>query len=93
MNNDQQYAKYRQLCLYACIVFFVSAYYFFRIRHLIEKQNLDHMEWDMQTVTAGDYTIQKPITKEEYDDFLANHFGKAPPGTGAPRDPPGYAYK
>ena len=33
------------------------------------------------------------ITKEEYDDFLANHFGKAPPGTGAPRDPPGYAYK
>lgn len=93
MNNDEQYVKYRQLCLYASIVLFVAAFYFFRIRHLIEKQNLEHMEWDLQTVTAGDYTIQKPITKEEYDDFLANHFGKTPLSIGAPLDPPGYAYK
>lgn len=70
MNQDQLNAKFRQISLYVCIAVFVALFYFLRIRHLIEKTNIDHLEWDLATVTAADYTVEKTITKAEYDAWV-----------------------
>jgi len=74
ISQDQMYTKYRQLSLYACITVFVALFYYLRIRHLIEKTNINHADWDLATVTAGDYTVQKLITPAEYISWLETHY-------------------
>ena len=82
MSQQQQDAKFRQIAFYSCIAVFVAFFYFLRIRHLMEKVNLDHIEWDLSTVTAADYTVNKVITHEEYNDWLENHYNNAVPSPG-----------
>ena len=73
MSQDQQDAKFRQISLYVCIAVFVALFYYLRIRHLIEKTNIDYLEWDLATVTAADYTVERTITKTEYDAWLVTY--------------------
>lgn len=62
MSQEQQDFKFRQIAFYSCIAVFVACFYFLRIRHMMEKVNLDRIEWDLSTVTAADYTVNKVIT-------------------------------
>lgn len=32
------------------------------------------IDWDVQTITAGDYTVELAISHESYNWFLANHY-------------------
>lgn len=32
------------------------------------------IEWDLRTITAGDYTVELEINEEMYDYWYANHY-------------------
>ena len=85
MNESQIDEKFDKLTLYSAIAIFISFFYFLKVRHLIEKQKIDFIEWDLATITAADYTVERKITKEEYDAFVQNKY------TGT--EPVGYAFK
>lgn len=44
------------------------------IYYLKHISNLKNIDWDVQTITAGDYTVELAITPEAYDRFIENHF-------------------
>jgi hypothetical protein len=39
--------------------------------YLRREINLDEVEWDMDTVTAADYTIDLKISEQQYQNFTA----------------------
>jgi hypothetical protein len=44
------------------------------IYYLKHISNLKNIDWDVQTITAGDYTVELGITPEAYNHFLEHHF-------------------
>lgn len=44
------------------------------VRYLYQGGKLKQIDWDMSTVTAGDYTVEFPIKKENYIDWKKFHY-------------------
>jgi len=64
-------------CIFISVALFVVVYIDF-IRQ-VAKNNF--VEWDVKTVTAGDYTCEFDISEEFYQRFLDMHGGSKPAGT------------
>ena len=65
-------SKYKQTSIIsACSIMMVAIYlifvYFFK-----RISKLKQLDWDIQTITPGDYTVQLEITDQAYEWFLAN---------------------
>lgn len=64
--------KYRQTSVVACLgvlsvfAYIIVLYYFKR------TSKLKQVDWDIQTITPGDYTVQYEITDQAYNWFLTN---------------------
>lgn len=66
----QSEAKYSQLativaCSWAVALLF-SIYIFF----LKQNGKIKNLKWDVQTITAGDYTVEQPILAADYERWL-----------------------
>lgn len=59
------------LGIFACLIYTIVIYY------LKENSKLQNVEWDVATVTAGDFSVEYQITKEMYQDFMDNHFDRS----------------
>jgi len=44
--------------------------------YLLENSKLQNIEWDVATVTAGDFSVEYHITHEMYDNFIAEHYDR-----------------
>lgn len=47
------------------------------IRWLFQGQKIKQLEWDMATVTAGDYSVELDISKDMYQHWYHTEFSKA----------------
>ena len=56
-----------------CLLFTIS------IRMMYQGDKIQQLEWDMSTITAGDYTIEFPIKAENYAIWKREHY-RAPGG-------------
>ena len=56
------------LGVFACLIFLTVIYY---LKHI---SNLKNIDWDVQTITAGDYTVEMGISPEAYKKFLVGYF-------------------
>lgn len=56
--------KYNQMCLAVSIAVFIAMFFTITIRYLYQGGKITQIEWDMSTVTAGDYTVEFDILPE-----------------------------
>jgi len=71
--------KIDQLALIGMITTFISLMFLVQIRRLYQGGKICQLEWDMATITAGDYTVEFDIEQQSYIDWYDLHY-KAPGG-------------
>ena len=74
MPLSEQAEKYGYLCLITVLVLFVAFLYAITIHHLQTTTKLDKIKYDLSTVTLNDFTVEMDISKDDYQDFLDNHY-------------------
>ena len=57
----------------ACAVF-VGLMFTIVVRWLYQGGKLQQLQWDMATITAGDYTVEFPIKEYSYKKWYQEHF-------------------
>ncbi len=55
----------------------IAFFFTITIRYLYQGGKITQLDWDMSTVTAGDYTVEFMIERENYDDWKDMHYKKA----------------
>ena len=56
------------LGIFACLLYLITVYY------IKENSKLQNIEWDVSTVTAGDFSVEYHIEKEMYELFMSQYF-------------------
>lgn len=71
--TDEQLAqKYKETSIISCMGVFLVCVYLITIYYFKRISKLKQLDWDIQTITPGDYTLQMEITDKAYDWFLTN---------------------
>jgi hypothetical protein len=52
----------------------ISLLFLVQIRRLYQGGKIQQLEWDMATITAGDYTVEWKILPETFDRWLENSY-------------------
>jgi len=52
---------------------FIASIIIFNLRNFRLEMDLDTKEYDLSTVSAGDYTVEMDISESQYYDFVAEH--------------------
>lgn len=58
------------LSCFICYLFTIS------LRYLFEGGKIQQLEWDMSTITAGDYTVEFPIKPTSYRNWYDHEYRK-----------------
>jgi len=58
---------------------FMYFYAFLAIEYEHARQRLLYVDWDVKTITAGDYTMEFDITEKMYAQFIKNFFDETNP--------------
>lgn len=58
----------------AFTILLIGAIFIVLVWYMQHTSKLDGMNFDVQTVTASDYTVEMDITSSMWEDFLANQF-------------------
>ena len=53
-----------------CIAIFVALFVINYLDYMKKIQENDYVEWDIKTITAGDYTIEFDISADFFNDFV-----------------------
>eukprot|EP00347_Sterkiella_histriomuscorum_P023421 403334704 len=69
------------IAVFSCFFFIIMIFY---LRQLTQIQKV---RWDLDTLTAGDYTVDLNISRDQYQTFVNQHYAKYG------NDPQGYALK
>ena len=77
MPERTQHLKYNQVATNAAIICFIAYLFTIAIRHLFQGGKIQQIQWDMATVTAGDYTAELIIDNDGYRSWYDNVY-KAP---------------
>jgi len=56
--------------LLGCIAIFVALFVINYLDYMKKIQENDYVEWDIKTITAGDYTIEFDISADFFNDFV-----------------------
>ena len=67
---DQLATKRNQATIISCLAVFAVGVYLTVLHYFKRASDLNQMEWDMQTITPGDYTAQLEITEKSYRFFM-----------------------
>jgi hypothetical protein len=65
-------SKHNQISLVSCCGVFLVCIYIITIYWFKKVSKLNQLDWDIQTITPGDYTVQMEITDKAYNWFLAS---------------------
>jgi len=72
--TDDQLYKQRIAGLYVgCAGVFIALFYIVFIEYVKKTQKNNFVEWDVKTLTAGDYTVEVDIPEAAYKEFLQRH--------------------
>ena len=59
---------------YACLIVFICLSITNFVDYVKQVQKNNYMEWDVKTITAGDYSVEFRLDKQFYQDFLDIEF-------------------
>ena len=57
-----------------CMAIFVALFMVIYLDYIKKIQENNYIEWDIKTITAGDYTIEFDIEPGFFDDFLVKEY-------------------
>ena len=63
----------------ACTAIFMYFYMLIYIEYEHQKQKIKYVEWDVNTITAADYSIEFDISEIMYLNFIENYFDQTNP--------------
>lgn len=63
-------AKRREGLVVSCVGIFISFVFLCGVYYLHETAKLDYKLWDVDTVTAADFTVESPVSQIMWDNFL-----------------------
>mmetsp|Transcript_33793 Transcript_33793/g.44587 ORF Transcript_33793/g.44587 Transcript_33793/m.44587 type:complete len:597 (-) Transcript_33793:841-2631(-) len=66
--------KYNQMCLISATAIAIALLFTVAMRYLYQGNKITKIDWDMSTVTAGDYSVELEISKEQYLAWKATHY-------------------
>lgn len=69
---EEQHARYGQVVMIGTIAILIAFMFMLWIRWSFQGSKIDLLEFDCATITAGDYTVEVKISKEEYNDWYEN---------------------
>ena len=69
MQNSEIKAKRFQALKACCCAVFSTLFMFALIKYLEGNIVIEKSEWDLQTVTASDYTIELKLTDEQIEEW------------------------
>lgn len=69
---DSLQERHKDLSILACIAIFAASLYLIVLYFVKRNSKMNQLDWDIQTITPGDYTLQYEITEEGYHWFLNN---------------------
>ena len=75
-DEASQAQKYDQLALAVATAVLISFLFTVSIRSMYQGGKIQQLEWDMSTVTAGDYSVELPISKDTYMNWKENEYRK-----------------
>lgn len=52
----------------------ISLFFVLTLQKLYKGGKIEELEWDISTVTAGDYTVEFDIPKESYSEWYDNMY-------------------
>ena len=64
--EDDLHHKYFQICTTIAICCLIAYLFTISLRHLYQGDKIRQLEWDMATITAGDYTVELKIGESHY---------------------------
>jgi hypothetical protein len=76
VNDDLLEVKYNQIAKATAIIMFVAFSFIMLIWYMQTTSKLQKAAYDMNTITAGDFTVEYDISAEIYDYFLKEKFDK-----------------
>lgn len=59
-----------------CMTVFLALFTVLYLDYIKKIQENNYVEWDIKTITAGDYTIEFDIGPSFFDDFLVKEYTK-----------------
>lgn len=68
--------KYFQMATTVAICILISYLFTISLRHLYQGGKVQQLEWDMSTITAGDYTVELVIDETEYRQWYNHEYRK-----------------
>ena len=74
---ENQSMKYNQMCLISGTAILIALLFTVTMRYLFQGGKITKIDWDMATVTAGDYSVEIDIYKENYDEWMKNSYEAA----------------
>ena len=66
LSNDQVVNRQKDSLFLGCVAVFIALFVLNYIDFIKKIQQNDYVEWDIKTITAGDYTIEFDITVDFY---------------------------
>ena len=69
IEEDQFYRRAEVGLFIACLAVFVALFFLNYVDFIKSIEDCEFIEWDMQTVTASDYTIEFDIDPNFYKDW------------------------
>jgi len=61
--------------LIGCAAVFIALFVINYVDFIKKTQENNYVEWDIKTITAGDYAIEFDIDPEFFQDYLAKEYG------------------
>jgi len=62
-----------------CLAIFIYLYTLVYLDYVQVVQKLKYIDFDVKTITAGDYTIEFDLDEDMYDHFIRNYFDPTNP--------------
>lgn len=69
---DEVDTKRRQALVISCIAILIALVYLAMLYYFFESSKIDYKVWDVDTVTASDFTVESIITEQTWTNFLAS---------------------
>ena len=69
--------KYNQMACVSATICLIAYLFTISLRHLYQGGKIKQLEWDMATITAGDYTVELKINPDHYRTWYNNDYRKA----------------
>lgn len=74
VDNDYLIIREEQGLLIGCCAVFIALFVINYVDYIKKTQENNYVEWDVKTITAGDYAIEFDIEPTFFEDFLKKEY-------------------